>query len=320
MLIVGKKNVNVMNQEKNRQMRRMSISLGLLALAAVGLACDEEPVEAGQSLAQSVLDTNDIDEEELSDAPLEGEGEGVELGEIPPWEGETPHDAELSSEGAEDLMMEISMQQRACEQNNDCRSPCSCISGGCMAVIGPLPPAGYCDEPPTRSCSSASDCRGGCSCTAGTCKNKLLPSPLPPELPRCHLPPPDEYEFDDTWPNFSGYSGPQRHNFDDASDRDWAAVHIVEPGTVRFQTKDLTHGTDTKLKIFAFDGASKGLLLGVHDDVGGWFFDPESQSSRVDLEVGPNSFFLIKVINKSDPNIYSDSHELPSYTLHLSYI
>lgn len=205
----------------------------------------------------------------------------------------------------------------SCTYDNDCRTSCECTDGSCAPIpgLGPVPPAGYCDEPPVRTCSTALDCRSGCSCLGGICAGGVSPQP-----PDCHLPPPDAYEYDDTWPNYSSYVGPQEHSFHTATDKDWIGVHIAQPGTVRFETHSLSFGTDTRLKVFAWDGNSKGALLGSHDDVGGWWFDPESKRSIVDLEVGPDSLFLIKVINESDPSIYTTSPNFPTYTLELSYL
>ncbi|MEX1364371.1 MAG: hypothetical protein AB1Z98_14690 [Nannocystaceae bacterium] len=145
---------------------------------------------------------------------------------------------------------------------------------------------------------------------------------MPPD-PGCHLPPPDGYEYDDTWPNYSSYTGPQVHNFHDAMDADWTAVYIATGGLVRFRTHSLTWGADTRIKVFAFDGATKGAELGdkvYADNIGGPWWWADSKSSRIDLQVEDDSSFLIKVVNESDPSIYTTSHQLPTYTLELSYL
>lgn len=249
-----------------------------------------------------------------ADDPLaldEGSGGGDELG---------LDEGAFAIESSEPSSLTASVQPAvslACTQDNDCRVSCLCLGGWCgpNPGVGPQPPAGYCDEPPTRSCSSALDCRDGCICSGGFCSGGVSPQP-----PDCHLPPPDAYEYDDTWPNWSAYAAPQAHSFHTSTDTDWAAVYIAEPGQVRFETLGLAHGADTRLEIYAWDGVTKGALLGAHDDVGGWYWDPQSKRSRVDLSVGPNSQFLIKVINESDPTIYTSSHVFPIYTLQLSYL
>lgn len=268
--------------------------LSLLCLAATG-ACTAEldavdPLEVEQS-------ASDGDEP----VPLDGDESWLEPFDPPSLTTSPPSLASL-----------------ACTQDNDCRSACLCLAGACgpNPGVAPQPPSGYCDQPPTRSCSSALDCRDGCSCLGGICAGAVSPQP-----PDCHLPPPDDYEYDDTWPNWSAYTGSQAHNFHTATDADWTAVFIGTPGLVRFETLGLSLGTDTRLKVFAWDGASnKGPLLGMHDDVGGGEWDPQSKRSRIDLNVGANSAFLVKVVNESDPTIYSTSHTLPSYTLQISYL
>lgn len=262
-------------------------------------ACDEEPGIERIERVGSIYEDEAFAEER--EAQLEGEDDPE------PWK-----------DGSLDLTAPASNRvDVACTQDNDCRSSCDCDAGTCVppSGISPNPPAGYCDTPPSRSCSSALDCRDGCSCAAGTCQ----PSSGVGPHPACHLPPPDEYEDDDTWPNYSAYSGPQRHNFDHASDSDWVGVHIPHAGTVRFETTGLTQGTDTRLEVYAWDG-NRGALLGADDDVGGWFFDPNSKRSIVDLDVSENASFLIRVRNDSRPSMFVEEHRLPTYTLRLRYL
>jgi len=294
-------------------------SLGLLALSVAGGGCDEISNEDEEILHGSALDTLEDEEAELILEEGDDERGEVARGELIAWQPEMTPQGDSSLEGPGELTTDNAMMQVSCTKDNDCRASCGCNEGLCVPVPpGPMPPASHCALPPTRSCDSASDCRSGCSCAKGSCREPMV-SPLPPQPIGCHLPPPDIYEPDDSWPQYSSYTGPQVHNFHTPADRDWTAVYIANKGKVRFQTKDLTHGTDTRIKVFAYDGVSKGDLLGAHDDLGGWYLDPDSKSSRVDLKVGPNSMFLIKVINKSAPHIY-DGHTLPTYTLHLSYI
>lgn len=248
--------------------------------------------------------------EVLDDGESEESGELVEIDD-----DELPDELDWSAPVSDEETFGV----RACTQDNDCRTTsCYCHANGYCEVrlIGPQPPAGTCDLPPTRSCSSASDCRGGCSCIGGKCSA----AGAGPLNPSCHLPPPDSYEYDDKWSDWTPYSGPQRHSFHYAGDRDFVAVYISEPGTVRFRTHSLANQADTRLKVFAFDNHIKGELLGEHDDIGGWYFWADSKSSRIDLQVPANSLYLIKIIDDSPPNVYTDSLQFPEYTLELSYL
>lgn len=281
------------HQRRSTRARHSSPLLLALCLASMS-ACTEELHEDGLELdASTGDDTGSIPED----------SDGNELEHLGP------------SSVVDDTQPLGSL---ACTYDNDCRSSCLCLGGSCTPNpgVGPQPPAGYCDEPPVRLCSTALDCRDGCSCLGGICAGGISPQP-----PDCHLPPPDAYEYDDTWPNYSSYViVPQEHSFHTATDVDWIGVHIPQPGTVRFETHSLMYGADTRLEVFAWDGVSLGALLGSHDDVGGWWFDLQAKRSRVDLEVEPDSLFLIKVSNESSPSIYTSSLNFPLYTLELSYI
>ncbi len=285
-----------------------------------GCDLDEEGEEFGLAAeldADPILDQEDEWEQweigpgaalsESMDLPAEEENEVDEAQEwteeglaYAPLEGEDPQ-----TEGA-----------RLCSQNNDCWGGCSCTGGTCSpGLIGPPPPAWHCDLAPERACTSSSDCRSGCACSGGIC----LAAGISPANPSCHLPPPDAYEYDSVVAQRSSYVGPQIHNFHDAADKDWVAVYFGPAGNVHFRTHNLTYGTDTKIKVFTYENQVKGDLVGVHDDVGGWFFTPDSFSSRVDLDVPANSLYLIKIINKSDPLIYTNGFEFPTYTFEVSY-
>ncbi|MEM7155932.1 MAG: hypothetical protein AAF799_23980 [Myxococcota bacterium] len=268
----------------------MALSLGVLASACVSETEYEDSLAIGAS--SSADDEDELTSESGEPAMDYDEAESLEA----------PADPVAS---------------QSCTQNNDCRTSCLCLAGTCQPNpgVGPQPPAGYCDEPPVRTCSAQSDCRPGCICGLGECRAGGVGS-----APDCHLAPTDEYEYDDVWSHHSNYFEPQQHNFISASDRDWTAVYISSPGLVRFQTRQLSHGTDTELKVYAYDGISRGALLGSNNDVGGPWFWPDSRSSRVDLNVGAGSAFLIEVINRSSPSIYTTSPELPRYTLELSYL
>ena len=289
-----------------RQQRVPAIFTTCLLLAA----CDDPA--AGLEPAQLeayVDDTNTYNElvsEDGSERSREDFGEVVD--EPAPLEGAALLGADIPNSG---------VTARGCRYDNDCRSGCACESWLCEPqMISPQPPAGYCAAAPERACTTANDCRSGCTCQGGLCEPITLVGPTP----RCHLEPPDDYEEDDAWQSYSGYSGPQEHNFHQVGDVDWVAVYIAEPGTVRFRTKGLSWNADTKLKVFAFDDLVKGALLGSNDDVGGWYFDPDKNSSRVDLEVGPNSLFLMKIKNMSPLSVFTTDHTLPRYTLELSYL
>jgi len=92
-------------------------------------------------------------------------------------------------------------------------------------------------------------------------------------------------------------------------------VYIGSATHVRFETTDLSWGTDTKLKVFEFDGLAKGQLRAKHDDLGGVWYDPNSKSSRVDLYAPANTSYLIKVLNKGGPDPFLNDHQWPTYTL-----
>lgn len=55
------------------------------------------------------------------------------------------------------------------------------------------------------------------------------------------------------------------------------------------------------------------------DDVGGEFWAADSRSSRIDLTVPANSSYLVRVVNKTQANVYMDSYEFPTYTLKIEY-
>jgi hypothetical protein len=57
----------------------------------------------------------------------------------------------------------------------------------------------------------------------------------------------------------------------------------------------------------------------VADDVGGEFWAADSRSSRIDLTVPANSSYLVRVVNKTQANVYMDSYEFPTYTLKIEY-
>jgi len=268
--------------------------------------------------------------EALEDAPTDGEIltadwarlPSAHLSEelLPPLEPEPKPAPDWSKDYAAEPGPDQTHGTLSCSQDNDCRvSSCYCGPGGTceLRLIGPFPPEGaaYCDLPPTRACSSASDCRNGCSCMGGVCGGAISPQP-----PDCHLPPPDSYEYDDVYTSWSAYTGPQTHSFHDSGDADWVAVYIHDPGLVRFRTHNLKYQADTKIKVFTFDNLVKGALLGVSDDVGGPWFWPDSQSSRVDIEVPAQSTYLIKIVNLSPASVYTDSLAFPEYTLTLSYL
>lgn len=205
----------------------------------------------------------------------------------------------------------------ACTQSNDCHEGCMCSLGGCVpSGFGPPPPSNVCDLPPQRSCTSASDCQSGCACSGGVCQL----NGFGPPNPYCHLPPPDSYEYDDTWQTWKAYVGvPQQHNLHSAGDNDWVAVYMADAGNVRFRTYGLTYSTDTKIEVYSYDGITKGALLGSNDDIGGAWWIADSKSSKVQLPVAANTAYLVRVINKSAASIYSNAHEWPSYSLEIAY-
>jgi hypothetical protein len=203
----------------------------------------------------------------------------------------------------------------SCSQNNDCNDACICSAGTCEPD-GFGPPSSFCDLPPQRACSSAGDCQSSCVCGGGLCQ----PDGFGPSNPDCHMPPPDTYEYDDTWQNWSAYTGsPQTHNLHTASDQDWIAVYFGVAGTARFRTYGLALGSDTKIEVYTYTNGSKGALVGSNDDIGGAWWLADSKSSRVIFAVPANSSYVVRVVNRSPASIYTDSHEFPRYNLEIAY-
>lgn len=289
-------------QHPETMTRGLSLAVCLLALAA----CDQgpEPFE---------LDSEPLGAQE--DFALADHELGAEY--APPIEDLREDEAwseELAAPSSDATVGTV-----WCSQDNDCRSSCHCGNGGTCEPnrgVGPLPPAGNCDIAPVRPCSSSQDCQDGCLCSAGQCQ----PGGPGPLSDSCHLPPPDGYEFDNSWSAWSPYSGAQRHGFHYDGDVDWAAVHITQPGLVRFKTRSLTNQADTYMRVYAFTNGTKGALLGSNDNIGGPWYWPEAKSSRVDLQVPANSAYLIEVSDRSPASVYTTSPVFPEYTLELSYL
>ncbi|GEM_PF-2853601 len=309
--------------------RRITLSASCCLFLATTLlgGCDLD--EEGQDLdlaaeldADPILDQLDQEDEweQWEVDPEAAVSESLDL----PAEDEVDEAQEWTDEGLGYAPLEGEDPQTEgtvfCSQNNDCRASCMCSGGACIpGLIGPKPPASYCNLPPERACTSASDCQSGCTCSGGICQLGVLPGPLPPVFPSCHMPPPDSYEYDGSVAQRSSYVGPQVHNFHDAADKDWVAVYFGVAGNARFRTHKLTYGTDTKINVYTYDNQVKGTLVGTHDNLGGWFFVPDSKSSRVDLDVPADSLYLIEVINKSSPSIYMNSPHFPTYTFEVAY-
>jgi hypothetical protein len=205
----------------------------------------------------------------------------------------------------------------ACTQTNNCHMYCVCSSGTCVPDgFGPPPEGDLCNQPPQRECNSGADCQTGCVCSGGHCQDDGIGA----VNPTCHLPPPDSYESDNTWQAWKAYGGvPQWHNLHTATDTDWIAVLMPVAGNVHFRTHGLTYGTDTKIEVYAYNGITKGSLLGSNDDIGGAWWVADSKSSKVQLPVVANSAFLVRVINKSSASFYTDGYEWPSYSLEIAY-
>lgn len=205
----------------------------------------------------------------------------------------------------------------ACGQTNDCHAYCVCSAGTCVPDgFGPPPGGDVCSLPPQRACNSGANCQAGCVCSGGYCQA----DGFGPPNESCHLPPPDSYEYDDTWQSWKAYSGvPQQHNLHTATDNDWVAVLVPAAGNVRFRTYGLSIGADTRIEVYAYNGVTKGALLGSNNDIGGAWWVPDSKSSKVQLPVAANSAFLVRVVNHSSASIYTDSYEWPSYSLEIAY-
>lgn len=205
--------------------------------------------------------------------------------------------------------------KRSCTKQIDCRESCKCTQGKCeVGPFGPLPPADYCDQAPVRACDANVDCQTGCVCDADVCK----PNGFSPSNPTCHRPPPDAYEEDNVWQDWTAYTAPQEHNFHIAADADWVAVYFASSGSVRFWTTSLWAGTDTKLEVYPYT-TGLGPLVKSHDDIGGDPQNPNSKSSRIDLNVPAKSNYFVKVINKTPASFYDNNYYLPAYTLKIAY-
>jgi hypothetical protein len=277
------------------------ISLFVVSIAALGpAACDSESSDAPDGVAES---------EEESAGESEGESEG-----------ESGDDASLEScDPALGLQAgeQAPYAARTCTQNNHCVSACSCTGGRCQPDgFGPPPPAGYCDQAPQRACSAHSDCQSTCQCSGGYCE----PDGFGPSNPHCYLPPPDAYEDDDAASQWSAYVGaPQLHNFDTPGDEDWIAVYFGSAIQARFQTHGLSWGTNTVVEVYRMTSqGGVGSLVGSNDDVGGPWWVPDSLASRVDVAVPAGSVYLVRVHDASNPSLYTDAPELPTYTLSIT--
>lgn len=266
------------------------------------------------------------EEVEMNDAHGELGGETLGIGST----GSTGSTHGVDEAAAEDEPM-FSLQDhseptaagtRPCTNTNDCYQGCECSQGTCEPglIFGPPPPVmtNNCHLAPTRACNWSSDCQAGCNCTAGVCKASEF-GPFPPIMPKCQLPPPDTYETDDVWQDWSAYSGPQGHNFHSAADADWVAVYFGGAGKVRFWTTHLSEDADTKIEVYTYTANGKGPLVGSHDDIGG-YYDPNKKSSRVDRMVPANSAYLVRVINKTPASNYATSYTYPTYTLKITYL
>lgn len=209
---------------------------------------------------------------------------------------------------------------RACKKDNDCVDPCECMQGICELpdlIPGPPPPtADHCNNAPVRACKFSADCQSGCLCSGGICQDDGVGA----VNPSCHLPPPDLYEVDDTWQQWKAYGGPQAHNFHRASDQDWVAVYFGGAGKVRIRTHNLSWGADTKLEVYKYTTNGIGPLVGTHDDIGGWEYDPNKKASRLDITVPVNSAYLVRVLNKTPASYFDTQYDFPKYTLSITYL
>lgn len=202
-----------------------------------------------------------------------------------------------------------------CSQSNDCHPYCVCSGGTCVPDgFGPPPDGDVCNQPPERACSSGADCQAGCVCSGGLCQN----DGFSPASESCHLPPPDSYEYDDTWQSWKAYTGnPQTHSFHASTDEDWVAVYFPFAGNMRFETYNLSWGTDTKIEVYTYTNAGKGALVGSHDNIGGAWWQADAKASRVVIPVPANSAYLVRIDDKSPVSWYTDSYEYPRYSLRI---
>jgi hypothetical protein len=209
---------------------------------------------------------------------------------------------------------------RACKKDNDCVDPCDCMQGICKlpdVIPGPPPPtADHCNKAPVRACKFNADCQSGCLCMTGICGDDGIGA----VNPSCHLPPPDLYEVDDTWQQWKAYGAPQAHNFHRASDQDWVAVYFGGAGKVRVRTHNLSWGADTKLEVYKYITNGIGPMVGTHDDIGGWEYDPNKKASRLDITVPADSAYLVRILNKTPASYFDTQYDFPMYTLSITYL
>lgn len=287
-----------------RQSHSLHFTLATIASACIVSACVAP--ESMREHDDEFTESDSATEEASTDDELDGATSA------------TSGEPELSDQGAEELVSDPDVTLvRYCSKNNDCHDTCTCYLGQCEPELwGPPPPQYLCDQPPVRACSSGADCQSGCTCSGGTCQD----DGFGPPSNSCHMPPLDAYESDNVWQSWKPYLGAsQAHNFHQAGDNDWVAVYFGSAGTIRFRTYGLTMGTDTRIEVYAYTGGSKGALVAAHDDIGGAWWIADSKSSRVDVAVPANSSYLVRVVDKSNVSIYSDSYEFPSYMLQITY-
>jgi hypothetical protein len=279
------------------------VSFLMVTIAALGPACDSESADQPDGVAE-VADTDGESDGDSEAGDSAGESDDASLGSQDPALGLQAGELDPYA-------------SRTCFQNNHCMSACICTGGLCQPDgFGPPPPSGYCDQAPQRACSAHSDCQSTCECSGGFC----VPDGFGPSNPYCFLPPPDAYEEDDAATQWQAYVGvPQLHNFDAAGDEDWIAVYFGSAINARFQTYGLSWGTNTVIEVYRMTSqGGVGKMVGSNDDVGGPWWVPDSLASRVDVAVPADSAYLVRVLDASNPSLYTDSLEFPRYTLSIT--
>lgn len=205
---------------------------------------------------------------------------------------------------------------RYCSSDFDCDSLCSCISGTCQASSGPYagPPPDQldCSLPPERECSVPSDCRTACDCVGGVCQADGFGPPPPGDW--CALPPPDEYEPNDSLTEASSYLGsPQVHTFHDPDNDDFVWIYIPSSMTATFDTSD-TAGTE--MWLYRYTGTSwpptswQWQEVGYNDNKCGIWYWPECWNARITAAV-TEGLYAVQIRNQLEMNAYQQTP--PSY-------
>ncbi|MBN8465494.1 hypothetical protein JYJ95_03170 [Corallococcus exiguus] len=203
---------------------------------------------------------------------------------------------------------------RTCSTDLDCVSGCGCNSGQCVSVVGPPPPAGYCDQAPVRACMTSSDCASGCNCTGSVC----VASASSPSV-NCLVAPPDGYESDNTHTSASSYMGtPQlNHTFHNRLDIDWVLVATPVNQVLTVEAYNLRNSMTAQLDLYAYDYATRtrGALLATTQSTVCSQITPACNMYRVTANVVAGGVYAVRLVNRADTPAGSDWRPTSAYDL-----